>query len=356
VIDRLRAGVPLAPRTTLAIGGPARFLLEATAEAEVAWAVEHAGREGLPLLVLGGGSNVLVADRGFDGLVLDIRLRGIEQSASHDHVEVTAAAGEEWDDFVAQMVACDLAGLECLSGIPGRVGATPIQNVGAYGQEVAETIVQVQVYDRAERKVVRLDRAACHFRYRNSRFKLLEPGRHVVLSVTFALRRGGAPALRYPELGDAVASRGSSRPGLREVRDAVLALRRAKSMVVDPGDPESTSVGSFFLNPIVPRAEADAATERARALGVLGPSEAPPRFEGGDGKVKLPAAWLIERAGFRKGEELGRAGISRNHALALVNRGGASAAEILALADRVRLGVARVFGIELVMEPVLVGF
>jgi UDP-N-acetylmuramate dehydrogenase len=269
---------------------------------------------------------------------------------------VTAGAGEEWDELVAAMVAMDLAGLECLSGIPGRVGATPIQNVGAYGQEVAETIVRVRAFDRDTGGFVELGAVACRFGYRTSLFKAEAAGRYVVVSVTFALRRGGAPAVRYPELARALGAHGGTSATLLAVREAVLELRRSKSMVIDAADPESTSAGSFFLNPIVDVAVADRATESARAQGILGETEEAPRYEAGPGKVKLPAAWLIERAGFRKGHTWGGAGISKNHALALVNRGGATAEEVLELARRIRTGVVATFGIELRMEPLLVGF
>jgi UDP-N-acetylmuramate dehydrogenase len=340
--------VPLTPRTTLGVGGPARWLVEAGSEAEVAAALAWAGDRGVATLVLGGGSNLLVADRGFPGLVIRVRVGGLRATPCGDEVEVEAGAGEPWDALVAKAVASGWAGIECLSGIPGDAGATPIQNVGAYGQEVAETIARVRVMDRATGQVAELDREACGFGYRDSVFKREEKGRWVVVAVTFRLRPGGRPALRYAELTRTFA--GKPDPGLAEVREAVIALRRSKSMVIDPGDENGRSAGSFFMNPTLDAAAA------ARVRALLGPGEAMPEFPAGEGMVKLSAAWLIEHAGFPKGTREGRAGLSTRHALAVVNRGGATAAEIVAFASRVREGVRDRFGVALSPEPVLVGF
>jgi UDP-N-acetylmuramate dehydrogenase len=347
-------GVPLAPRTTLGVGGPARFYAEAAREDDVAEALAWAGAEGLPTLVLGAGSNLLVADRGFDGLVLRPRLRGVAIEPRGSVVRVEAGAGEAWDDLVARAVDAGLAGVECLSGIPGDVGATPIQNVGAYGQEVSETIVRVRTIERATGRATELDRAACGFGYRDSVFKRELKDRHVITAVSFDLAPGGAPAVRYAELQRALAGRAS--PSLAEVRAVVIALRRGKSMVLDPADPNTRSAGSFFMNPTL---DADAfASARARidAAGVLAPGEGMPSFPAGGGRVKLAAAWLIERAGFGKGWGEGRVGLSTKHTLAVVNRGGATAAEIVAIARRVQDGVRARFGVELRPEPVMVGF
>jgi UDP-N-acetylmuramate dehydrogenase len=250
-------------------------------------------------------------------------------------------------------VARGWAGLECLSGIPGLVGATPIQNVGAYGQEVGETITRVDALERAGGRRVSFTNAECAFGYRMSRFKAADAGRFVVVAVTFRLRPGGAPAVRYAELARAL--EGDPAPRLAEVRETVIALRRRKSMVLDDADPNARSVGSFFMNPVVPAAEAEAVESRVRSAGVLGADEAMPRFPAGDGHVKLSAAWLIERAGLRKGHGDGRVGLSTNHTLAIVNRGGATGAEVAAFARSVRARVRDQFGVTLHPEPVFVG-
>lgn len=342
----IRDGVPLAPLTTLEVGGVARHFTEATDEAAVAEALRWAAARGLSAAILGGGSNVLVPDAGFDGLVIRIALRGRRFDALPDGtVAVTAAAGEPWDDLVADTVARELAGLECLSGIPGLAGATPIQNVGAYGQEVADTIRGVRVLDRATLQARELTPAECGFGYRDSRFKR-QPDAFVVLAVTFALRPGGAATLRYAELAAALASR--ARPTLADTRAAVLELRARKSMVIRAGDPNRRSAGSFFTNPIVDEATADQTARRAGAPDM-------PRFPAGPGRVKLSAAWLIERAGFTKGTRRGAVGISTAHALALVNLGGARADDLLAFAAEIVAAVRDRLGVTLVPEPVLLG-
>lgn len=342
--------VPLAPRTTLGVGGDARWLVEASSEAEISDALDWANRRGLPLFVLGGGSNLLVADRGFDGLVLRVRLRGIAVRREGQLATVDAAAGEPWDGLVERAVGEELAGLECLSGIPGDVGATPIQNVGAYGQEIADTLASVRALDRSSRAIVELSREACGFGYRDSVFKRGARDRYVVTSVRFQLRVSGAPRVAYAELA---ARLGGKEATLAEARAAVLQLRRAKSMVLEPEAENGRSAGSFFMNPTVPRALADQTRSRAATMG--GRAEMP-EFAAAGGLVKLSAGWLIERAGFAKGTRDGRVGLSTKHALAIVNRGGATAAEIVAFAARVQRAVRETFGVTLLPEPVMVGF
>ncbi|WP_441290720.1 UDP-N-acetylmuramate dehydrogenase [Sorangium sp. KYC3313] len=361
----VRESVPLAPLTTLGVGGPARYFAEAAEEAAVVEAFRFAEARGVPLFVLGGGSNLLIADRGVDALVLRVRVRGIEllRGRGEDgggeagRALVRAGAGEAWDDLVARSVAEGLAGVECLSGIPGDVGATPIQNVGAYGQEVAETIAEVRAIERATGAAVVIAGPECGFGYRDSRFKRAWRGRYVITAVTFALRPGGAATVRYPELQRALAApAGGAAPPLGEVRSAVIALRRGKSMVLDPADENGRSAGSFFMNPTLAPGAAAAVLARIEAAGVLAPGEAIPRYPADGGRVKLSAAWLIERAGFAKGTRHGAAGISTRHTLALVNRGGATAEELLGLARRVRRAVLDRFGVALSAEPDLVGF
>ncbi|HEU0093079.1 MAG TPA: UDP-N-acetylmuramate dehydrogenase, partial [Vicinamibacteria bacterium] len=331
----LREQFPLAPLSTLGVGGPARYYARVTSEDSVREAVEWARARDLPLLVLGGGSNVVLADEGHPGLVLHLLTRGIETRPVGETVEVTAEAGEPWDSLVAAAVEQGWAGVECLSGIPGLVGATPIQNVGAYGQEVCETVSAVDALDLQTGHVERLTSAQCGFAYRDSRFKSTDRGRFIVLRVTYALRPGGPPAVRYAELARNLEEGGLGPPSLAEVRAAVIGLRRRKSMVLDPEDPNARSVGSFFTNPIVPAAVADELETTLRRDGILREGEHPPRFPAGDGRVKLSAAWLIERAGLAKGYQRGNVGLSSRHTLAIVNRGGAAASEVVALAREV---------------------
>ena len=349
---RVRDDVPLAPLTTLELGGRARHLVEAADEATIVEALAWATARELPALVLGGGSNVVVADAGYDGLVIQVATRGRHYVSADCEVRLTVAAGEPWDDVVAETVARGLAGLECLSGIPGLAGATPIQNVGAYGQEVADTIRAVRVLDRRDGVIIELPPSACAFGYRDSAFRRA-PERYVVLAVTFGLRPGGAPTLRYRELSDALA--GASAPTLAATRDTVLALRRRKSMVIDAADPNRRSAGSFFTNPIVAAADAEALAARAAAEGVVASPTDVPRWPAGAGLVKLSAGWLIERAGLPKGLRIGAVGISTTHALALVHHGGGSTAELISLAHRVRDAVRDRFGVTLAPEPIFVG-
>lgn len=336
--------VPLAPLTTLELGGPARHFTEAADEAAVVEALRWAAARQLPVAVLGGGSNVVVPDAGFDGLVIRVALRGSRfQPMDDGTVGLTAAAGEPWDDLVAAAVARGLGGIECLSGIPGLAGATPIQNVGAYGQEVADTIRSVRVLERATLQLRELGAGECRFGYRDSRFKR-EPDAFVVLGVTFSLRPGAAPAARYAELA------AQAPATLAHAREAVLALRAKKSMVIRAGDPNRRSAGSFFMNPVVDAAEADQVALRA---GVA--PDQMPRFPDGAGRVKLSAGWLIERSGFPKGTHRGPVGVSTAHALALVNLGGARTDQLVALAQEIRGAVRQRLGIALAPEPVLLG-
>jgi len=344
----LLQNVPLAPYCTMGVGGPARFLVEAAEEAAVLAAVRWAQERGLALSVLGGGSNLVVADTGVDGLVVKVALRGVSSREAGDGVAVTAAAGEPWDALVARAVERGWAGLECLSGIPGLVGATPIQNVGAYGQDVSQTVTAVHALDRRSGETVTLAREDCGFGYRSSRLKSGEPDRFIVLSVTYRLLPGRAPAVRYADLENDLARRGITRPSLADVRSSVLAIRRSKSMVLDPDDPNRRSCGSFFLNPVV-----DQATFERVSLAAGDP--AMPRWREADGRVKLSAAWLIEHAGLRRGDGPGPVALSTRHSLAIVCREGARAADVAAFAREIRAQVEARFSIRLVPEPVFWG-
>ena len=340
----VRERVALAPYTTLGVGGPARWFVEATDEATLFQAVDWARARGVALRILGGGSNIVVPDNGVDALVVQIGLRGVTTRETRGAVEVTAAAGEPWDDLVALAVGHGWAGLECLSGIPGLVGATPMQNVGAYGQEVSETVIAVRALDTRSGQAVTLSAAQCGFAYRDSAFKSREPGRYVVLGVTYRLRPGGQPTLGYADVARDINARGLTTPTLSDVRTSVLAIRRTKSMVLVPGDPNRRSCGSFFTNPIVPPADA----ERVARNAGDGPV---PRWPQADGAVKLSAAWLIERAGFRRGQRDGVVGLSTAHALAIVAHDGAGATDVLAFAQRLQDSVADRFGVRLALEP-----
>jgi UDP-N-acetylmuramate dehydrogenase len=350
-----RENVPLAPFTTLGVGGPARFYARVDDASALAGALEWAERRGVPVLVLGGGSNLVLSDEGHPGLAVHLAMRGVAARKSGDAVEVTAAAGEQWDALVAFAADKGWAGIECLSGIPGLVGATPIQNVGAYGQDVSETIVAVEVMDLVSRTRATFDNAACGFGYRMSRFKAADRGRYVVIGVTYRLRPGGAPAVKYAELSRHLAERGVAAPSVPEARQAVIEVRRRKSMVLDPADPNARSVGSFFMNPVVADGEFESLAGRIVAGGVAASADAIPHYPGGGGRVKLSAAWLIERAGFARGYRRGTVGLSEKHTLAIVNLGGATAADVVALAREVRDGVRERFGITLHPEPVFVG-
>jgi UDP-N-acetylmuramate dehydrogenase len=342
-----RPHVRLAPLTTLGVGGDASFVVDGSDEATLVEAFRWARARGVPARVLGGGSNVVVGDGGFDGLVVRMLTRGKTFTLEDNTLLLEAAAGEPWDDVVAETVLRGAQGLECLSGIPGLVGATPIQNVGAYGQEVAETIERVRVLDRETLEISVQNSAFCRFAYRDSFFKSGSPERYVVLSVAFRLRSHGAPAVRYAELAQKLANAGESLT-LGRVRDAVLALRRAKSMVLAAGDENGASCGSFFVNPSV-------TSERADAVEALFGDMKMPRYPQTDGRVKLAAGWLIERAGFQKGTRRGTVGLSTKHALAIVAHAGATAGDVLALAREIQGAVRARFAVELTPEPVFWG-
>jgi UDP-N-acetylmuramate dehydrogenase len=345
--------VRLADYTTIRLGGPARGFVRAGTEDDLVEAVRAADASGEPVLVLGGGSNLVVADRGFDGTVIQVAARGVSRGGEPGMM--TVAAGEDWDAVVARSVAEGLAGLECLSGIPGLAGATPIQNVGAYGQEVSETITQVRAYDRITRKILTIPNDQCGFGYRTSVFKRDDARRCVILSVTFRLAELSASMpLRYAELAAALGVAVGDRVASADARSAVMELRRRKGMVIDPADPDTRSVGSFFVNPVLDGAAMAAVETAARAR--CGAGTRVPRFDAGDGLVKVPAAWLIERAGFGKGYSLGDgARISSKHTLALVNPGSGTTAGLMALAREIRNGVRDAFGVSLTPEPALVG-
>lgn len=341
----IREEVLLAPFTTLGIGGRARYFAVAAEEKEVAEAVVWARERGVRLFVLGGGSNLLVKDTGFDGLVLQIKVEGIENCGEGC---LSVGAGEVWDGFVEYAIGQGLAGVECLAGIPGSVGGTPVQNVGAYGQEVAETIESVRAFDREAMEWVELSKAECRFRYRESLFNTDQPGRYIVTRVRFRLRPGGEPNLRYADLQKRLG--GGATPTLMEVARVVREIRHEKGMLLVEGEADCRSAGSFFKNPIV---GAEVLGRVADAAGVEAGKV--PHWAAGDGRVKLPAAWLLEQAGFVKGYGLGAAGISTRHTLALTNRGGATCVDIERLQEAIVRGVEERFGIVLEREPVLLG-
>ncbi|MFB9472295.1 UDP-N-acetylmuramate dehydrogenase [Nonomuraea salmonea] len=337
----------LAPYTTLHLGGPARDFAEATSAEQLVSLVAEADRTSTPTLVLGGGSNLVVADEGFDGLVIKVATEGVTFTRDGEQIVVTAEAGEDWDALVARAVSEGWSGIECMSGVPGQVGSTPIQNVGAYGQEVAQTVRCVRAYDRLTRQVVDIEARQCGFSYRDSVFKR-DLSRYVVLAVTYTLEVSGLSGpLAYEELARRLGTEVGGRVPLAEAREAVLGLRRGKGMVLDPGDPDTRSAGSFFTNPVL-------TAEQAAELAVRAPGH--PQWEVPGGLVKVPAAWLIEQAGFAKGYERGPVRISTKHTLALTNpTGAATTRDLLALAREVRDGVREKFGVTLVNEPVMVG-
>jgi len=347
----VRENVALAPMTTIRIGGPARYYAVVTDTDALSAGVAWARSRGLPLFVLGGGSNIVVADAGYPGLVLHVSICGVETHFDGGDVVVTAGAGEEWDSLAAHCIAQGWTGFECLSGIPGRVGATPIQNVGAYGQETSETLVSVEALDLAADQVVDLSVSDCEFGYRTSRFKTRDRSRFIISRVTYRLAANGAPAVRYPELHRYLSDQGIKNPSPSNVRDAVLAIRRRKAMVIDARDPDSRSVGSFFVNPTVTRPEFDRIRQ---SLGSAG--EQLPAFPAADDRVKLSAAWLIERAGINRGYIHGGVGTSTKHALAIINRGGGTATEVVELKQLIQQRVVEEFGVMLQPEPVFVGF
>ncbi len=346
--------IPLAPYTTIGLGGPARYFAECHSDEELREGLRLARERRMPALVLGGGSNLILPDQGFPGFVIRVGLGAVAFQETGDAVLVRAGAGVVWDEMVDETVRRGLSGIECLSGIPGTVGGTPIQNVGAYGQEVSETLVSVSCLARDTLEHVTFENAGCGFGYRTSRFKREDRDRYLVLGVTFRLHQNTTPKLRYTELGAAVAEKADLhrlKPGeaVRLVRETVLALRRGKSMVLDPNDPNTKSVGSFFTNPVLSR---DALGELERRWQAAGGSGAIPTFPAPNG-VKVPAAWLVEQAGFRKGYRKDGVGISTRHVLALVNLGGTTA-QLLALAEAIERGVRERFGVRLEREPVVI--
>jgi len=342
--------VSLGEFTTFKIGGRAGFFASAGSETEVVEALQFANQNKLNVFILGGGSNVLIADEGFDGLVLQIALKGISIFEGKDKIVcVIAQAGEDWDEFVKFCVEKNLQGVECLSGIPGFIGGTPVQNVGAYGQEVSETIVSVRCFDRKNEKIVELTNADCEFAYRTSLFNTTEKNRYIVLAVIFALKSGGEPKIVYRDLQNYF---GDRKPNLKETREAVIKIRAEKSMVIDPQDPNSRSAGSFFKNPIVTKEKFAEIEKLARLLEI----ETVPFFKVDNNTVKIPAAWLIEKSGFHRGFQKGTVGLSTNHTLAIINLGNAKAADVLALKDEIQSKVNFRFRVELKPEPVFVGF
>jgi UDP-N-acetylmuramate dehydrogenase len=346
----IQENVRLAPFTTLQVGGNASYFAEPANDDGVIETLRWAHARSLPVFVLGGGSNLLVSDAGFDGLVLHMVIGGIDTRYDGDKRIFSAGAGVDWDTFVARAVEDDSAGVECLSGIPGTVGGTPVQNVGAYGQDVSETIVRVCAVDMATLERVEFDKAACGFSYRQSRFNGRDAGRYVLTGVDYALQPGGAPKITYADLKHYFSQNGvrNIKPAISETRNAVLTIRRAKGMVLDKDDTDSHSAGSFFKNPVVSLAE-----YAQIAVSSTGPV---PHFEAGEGHVKLAAAWLIEQSGIAKGFSLGPVAISGKHTLALINRGGATSADVLLLKEFVQRRVHQRFGVELRPEPVMLGF
>jgi UDP-N-acetylmuramate dehydrogenase len=347
--------VPMAPYTTLGIGGPARFFIKAKTREQIPDALEFARARSCPVFVLGGGSNVVVSDSGFPGLVLKIELAGIQPLDKESSGRFSVAAGVEWDAFVQHCVERNLAGIECLSGIPGTVGGAPVQNIGAYGEEASEVISQVQVLDRDSNRITELTNAACRFAYRSGIFNTTHQDRYIILSVDFWLRMDGVPRIDYPDLQKQFAGSVHT-PSVRDVREAVLHTRQVKAMVLQEDDPDTRSVGSFFKNPILSQDDAARIEMEARSRGLLDHCGSIPQFAASPGKVKWPAAWLIENAGIHKGYVHKNAGISGKHALALINRGGATAQDILELMRLIQDRVQGAFSVGLRPEPVFVGF
>ncbi len=346
----IQENVPLSPLTTLQVGGPARYFIEARTIAEASEAVDFSRLQNLPLFVLGGGSNLVISDAGWPGLVLKIGITGINHRHGHDEVIFEAGAGEDWDKFVGFVVAHKCAGLECLSGIPGTVGGTPVQNVGAYGQEVSNTVDTVLALDLRDGQLHELCNQACGFSYRTSIFNTAERGRYIILQVNYSVKHGGDAYIAYADLKKYFAG-WSEKPTLADTRDAVRKIRAGKGMLIMDGDDDCRSAGSFFKNPMLSADQYQALSARAAAKNLQIPS-----YPALDAQKKVSAAWLVERSGFSKGYSSGRAGISRKHALAIVNRGDATAADIVALKEQIQQRVEEIWGIRLEPEPVFVGF
>jgi UDP-N-acetylmuramate dehydrogenase len=341
--------VPFAPLTTIGVGGPARYLIEASTTDAVREAVAFARARELPLFVLGGGSNLVVSDAGFPGVVLKITIGTVAQHAENGRMLFRVGAGVDWDAFVLTSLDANAAGLECLSGIPGTVGGTPVQNVGAYGQEVSESITQVQALEIASGRVQTFSTTDCNFAYRTSLFNSERRGEYIILYVSFSLEPNGRPKIIYADLKKLFAA--DTAPSLVQVREAVRTTRASKGMLLADDDPDSRSAGSFFKNPVVSDEKYREVCERAAQLGLAVPS-----YPALEQQRKLPAAWLVEHSGFPKGYQRGAVGISTKHALAIVNRGGATAADVIALKNEIQRGVRDRFGVELRPEPVFVGF
>ncbi len=350
--DRLRieADRPLASLTSMGVGGPSQYYTTVETTGELSQALAWANSRSLPTCILSGGSNLIVADEGVAGLVIDVRLRGVRYAARDGAgVLATVAAGEPWDPFVADTVTRGYSGLECLSGIPGRVGATPIQNVGAYGQDVSQSICHVVVLDRVSEGIRQFESADCGFGYRTSRFKQYEPDRFIVVAVCYVLKLSPPVLLRHAELTRQLANQNVNAASVQDVRDAVLSLRKSKSMLLDPADPCTRSCGSFFVNPVLSSGHAEAL--RSRFAG-----EPVPLYPQPEGAVKIAAAWLIEKAGFSRGYSDGLVGLSDKHSLALVARSGARACDVVRLARKIQVAVSDAFGIILMPEPVFWGY
>jgi UDP-N-acetylmuramate dehydrogenase len=349
----IQENVPLAPLTTFKIGGDARFLIRAETEIDIIEAFDFAKKNEFQLFILGGGSNVLISDNGFDGVVIQIAIKGVAFEQENDRTMlVTAGAGEDWDNFVELCVGRNLQGIECLSGIPGLVGGTPVQNVGAYGQEVSETILSVRCFDRKSKSFVELSSAECKFAYRQSIFNKTEKERFIVISVKYSLNAEREPKIVY---GDLQKHFGERIPTLKETRDAVLSIRSAKSMVINETDPNSKSVGSFFKNPVVSVAEFEQIQAYATSRRASNLDGNIPFFQVDDKSRKIPAAWLIENSGFHKGFAIGNVGLSTKHTLAFTNLGTAKAVEVLNLMKVIQEKVNDQFGIQLFPEPVFIG-
>ena len=346
----VQENVSLAPLTTMKVGGPARYFVENKTIAEVQGAVAFGRSRNLPLFVLGGGSNLVVSDAGWPGLVLKVGITGIDERNENGKAIFDVGAGEEWDKFAARAVARNCAGVECLSGIPGSVGGTPVQNVGAYGQEAAETIESVLTLDLRDDQIRELCGEACGFSYRTSIFNTSERGCYIILRVTYGLTPGGQPRIDYADLKRHF-SGWQQIPTLADTREAVRRIRASKAMLITPGDADARSVGSFFKNPVLSSEQHEDLSRRAAARGLQIPS-----YPALDAQHKISAAWLVEHSGFSKGYGSGRVGISSKHALAIVNRGGATAADVLALKEEIQRTVQEIWGVSLQPEPVFVGF
>jgi UDP-N-acetylmuramate dehydrogenase len=345
----IQENIMLAPLTTIGVGGPARFFVEGSTVEEVREAIGYAKSRNLPLFILGGGSNLVVSDAGWPGLVLKMSLLGINHRHGHGTAYFDVGAGEDWDSFVAATVQHHCAGIECLSGIPGCVGGTPVQNVGAYGQEVAETIDSVVALDLESGEEEEFEKSDCGFGYRSSIFNTSARGRYVILRVTYALVHDGKPRLAYADLQKHFAGRGE--PTLAEVREAVRQIRASKGMLLTPGDPDARSAGSFFKNPVLTENEFQSLKRKASERGLEIPN-----YPALAARRKVSAAWLVEQSGFSKGVGTGHVGISRKHALAIVNRGGATSAEVVQLKNEIQARVQQQWEIQLEPEPVLLGF